>query len=124
VFFSVANDTRSGGETMASQKNNENSDVEDIMDREMKAALEEGGPKKKKKRKRKTNKPVEVKSSKGNRWIDFYMKWREDNPDIVSSIHDVKKLVRLARKDYTPVSKNVFCVECGCENKPPFKRDP
>jgi hypothetical protein len=101
-----------------------NSDAEEDMEREMKAALEEGEPKRKNKRKRKANKPKEVKSSKGNRWIDFYMKWREENPEIVSSIHDVKQLVQLARKVYTPVSKSVFCTKCGHENEPPFKRNP
>ena len=99
---------------------------EAVATQEMKEALEEGELPKKKKRKRtnKQNKPREVRSSKGNRWIDFYMAWRKENKDTVDSISDVKVLVKLARKEYTPLSKNVFCEKCGHENKPPFKRNP
>ena len=99
---------------------------DETMKKEMEAALAEGEPQKKKKRPRteNTKKPKEVHSSKGNRWIDFYMTWRKENPEIVEATNDVKTLVRLARKEYTPLSKNVFCTKCGHENTRPFKRLP
>jgi hypothetical protein len=59
-----------------------------------------------------------------NPWIDFYMKWREANSATVQHTRDVKALVRLARKEYTPVNKGIICARCGFENQPPFKKAP
>jgi len=71
--------------------------------------------KKKKKRTRTAN---------TNPWIDFYMDWRMRNAATVDSTRDVKALVRLARKEYTPVNKGIICSRCGYENQPPFKKAP
>ena len=86
--------------------------------------------KKKKKRKKATPKPSKTpkqakkkrKSSGSNRWIEHYMKWRKDNPEIVASTKDVKTLVGLARTSYIPVKKGFICVHCKGVTEPPFKR--
>jgi len=71
-------------------------------------------PMKHKKRKKASGKPST------NPWITHYMQWRAANKDIVDKNKDVKQLVALARKTYTPVRKGFTCSHCGKDNVPPY----
>jgi len=58
-----------------------------------------------------------------NRWIEHYMTWRDNNPEIVKNTKDIKELVKLARKTYTPSKRGYKCRSCGQWNSPPLLKE-
>ena len=93
-------------------------EVEDALNKKHKPAQ-----KRVKKVARAEKKRTEKRARSGNNpWIQFYMTWRKEHPDVVASTTDVKELVRLARKDYTPVNRGYLCESCGHDNQPPLKK--
>ena len=68
------------------------------------------------------SKTTKTRPSKPNKWIQHYMKWRSEHPEIVKQERDIKKLVVMAKETYTPVKRGFTCKGCGKENFAPLKK--